>query len=250
VLLGGLPTVRASRQDLAETMVRDCLAARHVPRPPRIVFSSNGQGIALAGLDGGFHDMMLMADIIHADGMSVVFASKWLTPTPLPERIATTDFFHDAARAAERERLRFFMLGAEEGVSRLAYDNARRRYPRIKWVGRLNGYSGLSDEDICAMIRERRPDVVWVALGKPHQEEFCIRNRQLLVGVGWLKTCGGLFDFLADRRVRAPGWMQQAGLEWLFRAAQEPRRLGMRYLTTNLQAIWFLARRSGMEGGP
>lgn len=245
VTLGDLPTIRATRLELAQIMVRDCMSARGKSDLPRLVFSSNGQGLALAGKDASFRKTMLEADIIHADGMSVVATSRLLTKTPLPERIATTDFFHDAARAAERSGLRFFMLGGEEEINREAYENVQNLYPNLKLVGRLDGYSKLSDDEICAQIVEAQPDVLWVALGKPSQEEFCVRNREKLAGVGWLKTCGGLFDFLADRRVRAPVWMQNMGLEWLFRTLQEPQRLGLRYLTTNFQAAWLLARRSG-----
>src|SRR3546814_1845009 len=67
---------------------------------------------------------------------------------------------------------------------------------------------------------------------------WSIDNRERLRGAAWIKTCGGLYAFLAARRRRAPLWMQHAGLEWAFRAAQEPSRLGWRYLMTNPHAMW------------
>src|SRR5690606_8727143 len=102
VMVGGFTTISCTRSELAELMVEECLEARDQGDSwlPRLVFSSNGQGIALAGRSPRFMEVMSEADIVHADGMPVVFASK-MTVAPLPERIPTTDFFHDAARAAE-----------------------------------------------------------------------------------------------------------------------------------------------------
>nr|MBS1901050.1 WecB/TagA/CpsF family glycosyltransferase [Actinomycetota bacterium] len=244
VLVGGFTTISCSRAELAELLLTDALAARAQGDAwlPQLVFSSNGQGIALAGTSPEFMTVMSAADIVHADGMPVVFASK-MTPAPLPERIPTTDFFHDAARIAEPNGLRFFMLGATEAQNAAAVDAIHEAYPHLDIVGRHHGYFGEDqDEAICAMIRESRADVVWIALGKPRQEEWCLRNRERLRGVAWLKTCGGLYAFLAGDVPRAPEWMQKAGLEWLFRLLDDPQRLAWRYLTTNPYAFYRLAR--------
>lgn len=225
-------------------MVEDCLHAKGERGAwlPKLVFSSNGQGLALAGRDPSFMDVMLRADIIHADGMPVVFASK-LTSAPLPERIPTTDFFHDAARAAESSGLKFFMLGGKEEQNDAAVAAIRKMYPALRIVGRHHGYFGDDeDEAVCTMVRESQADVLWVGLGKPRQEVWCLRNRARLQGVGWLKTCGGLYAFLAGDVPRAPMWMQRMGLEWLFRMMDDPKRLTMRYLSTNPYALYRLLR--------
>ena len=243
VMVGGFRTTSVTRQELASKMVSDCVLARGDPALlPKLVFSSNGQGIALAGRDSAFAEAMNGADIIHADGMPVVFASK-RTKHPLPERIATTDFFHDAALAASENDLSFYILGATEAQNAAAVLRIKELYPKVRIVGRHNGYFSDDESDrICAEIREARPDVLWVALGKPRQEFWCIQNRERLRGVGWVKTCGGLYAFLVGEVPRAPDWAQKAGLEWLFRALQEPRRLGWRYLTTNPYAAYRLLR--------
>ncbi len=246
VLVGGLETVSLSRRALAEAMVHDCMTARRAGNDwlPKLVFSSNGQGVALAAEDAAFLKAMATADIIHADGMPVVFASK-LTRHPLPERIATTDFFHDAAEAATEHKLKFFMLGATEAQNEAAVRSISRMYPSLKIVGRRNGYfTEAEDEDVCAEVRASGADVLWVALGKPKQEFWSVRNRHRLAGVGWVKTCGGLYAFLAGDAPRAPQWMQSLGLEWLYRGLQEPRRLGTRYLVTNPYAFYQLVRRT------
>ena len=246
VRLGGLDVARVTGEQLARIMVRDCMAARSTDPgcEPRLVFSCNGQGVALAGRDVAFRRAMGEADIIHADGMSAVLASK-LTAKPLPERVATTDFFHDAARAAISADLKFFIFGGREEVNKSACAAMRRQYPSLRIVGRAHGYHAPSeDERICELIRASGADVVWVGLGKPRQEAWCVRNRQRLRGIGWLKTCGGLYAFLTGDVPRAPGWMRRTGLEWLYRTWKEPRRLGVRYLATNPLALYLFLTKS------
>jgi len=249
VRIGGFMTIAATRQQLADLMVEHCLAARaqsHAPLAPKLVFSSNGQGIAYAGENAEFARAMAQADVIHADGMSVVNASRVLTRTPLPERVATTDFFHDAATAALKAGLRFYVLGGKESQNREATEAMQRLYPGLQIAGRRNGYFNPDeDADVCKGIVDSGADVLWVGLGKPKQELWSVANRERLRGVGWLKTCGGLYSFLAGDSPRAPGWMQAAGLEWLYRASLEPRRLGPRYLLTNPQSIYRMVRYSG-----
>ncbi|MEZ0474015.1 WecB/TagA/CpsF family glycosyltransferase [Luteimonas sp. B3_2_R+30] len=244
VRVGGLATASVTRRQLADCMVQDCMAARNDRERwlPKVVLSSNGQGIALAGRDPAFAGAMAQADIIHADGMPVVLASR-LTRHPLPERIATTDFFHDAAHAAERHGLRFYILGAKEQQNRAAVEAIQRLYPKVEIVGSRDGYFASDQDDaVCEEIRRSRADVLWVALGKPRQEYWAIRNRRNLQGVGWIKTCGGLYAFLAGDAPRAPLWMQKLGLEWLFRALDDPKHLLWRYVITNPVAAYRLVR--------
>ncbi|WP_395341913.1 WecB/TagA/CpsF family glycosyltransferase [Ningiella sp. W23] len=243
-VVGGMETVCVSNTALAEKMVNDCLAARETKQRAKVVFSSNGQGIALFGSDPSFQSTMKSADIIHADGQSVVFASKLLCKNTIPERIATTDFFHDAARAAQESGLTFYMFGATEQENKIAVENIKSAYPNLKIVGRRNGYFSKEEEsEIIDEINELKPDVVWVALGKPMQEFWCMKMRSEL-NVGWLKTCGGLYAFLAGSVSRAPKWMQNAGLEWVFRMLNEPRKYFWRYLITNPKAIFYMLTNS------
>ena len=246
VTVGGLKTAILTRRGLAEIMAHDCMKAREAGSAwkPRLVFSSNGQGIVLAARDPAFAEAMGEADIVHADGMSVVFASRLLGKDALPERIATTDFIFDACDMAERHGLSFYFLGGREEDNSRAVEWVKSCYPRVKIAGRHHGY--FTEDQVDRIIEEiaaAKPDVVWVGLGKPRQEFFAIRLRERLPGVGWIKTCGGMFDYYSGRSPRAPLWMQKAGLEWFFRALQEPR-LAWRYLTTNLAAAYLLLTRT------
>ena len=247
VNLGGWPVVRLDREEFARLMRDDSLLVRSsIPKPlPRLVFDINGQGLSLARTDSSYLRAMRAANYIHADGQPLVFASRWLSSAALPERISTTDFFHDAAQVAQQEGLKFYLLGASEEMNRLAAEKTQRLYPNLQLVGRRGGYFDESEEeDICQDIVASGTDVLWVGLGKPKEQLFCVRNRERLSGVGWLKTCGGLFDFLGGRNKRAPQWMQDAGLEWLYRLAMDPRRFFWRYLTTNIHATYLLLTRS------
>lgn len=188
----------------------------------------------------------MRADGIHADGMPHVFVSQLMSDTPLPERVATTDLFFDVAGEAERRGASMFMLGAAAPVNEAAANLVRQRFPSLKLVGARDGYFSLEEEEaVCADIVAKAPDVLWVSMGVPREQAFVARNRHRLKGVGLIKTSGGLFDFVSGTRRRAPAWMQAFGLEWLWRAALEPRRLGSRYLRTNPYALYLLLTRSG-----
>lgn len=246
ITIGGIQTARVTRRDLAALMLRDFALARSgLLALPKVVVASNGASIAAYHRDAAFRDLLRQADLIDADGMPLVMASRLLCGKPLAERVATTDFIHDAAAAAAAHGVRFYFLGAAAGVAEQAADRLRAFYPALQIVGVRHGYFAREDEDeICAEIRARGTDVLWVGLGTPRQEAFAIRNRPLLAGLTWVRTCGGMFDHCSGRFPRAPVWMQNIGFEWLFRAALEPTRLGRRYLFTNPSALYHLVTKT------
>jgi len=210
------------------------------------VLSANGQVVATCLIEPEFKAIVEQADFIDADGQPLVMASRLWCKNPLPERVATTDFFHDAAKVAEERGLRFYFLASTHERIRHAVDVIRRSYPRLEICGYRDGYFSQEQEsEVIEQVRAAAPDVLWVGLGAPKQEVFVIRNRDALRGVGWIKTCGGLFDYFSPEIKRAPAWMQASGLEWLFRALQEPKKYGRRYLTTNPPAAWALLTQTG-----
>ncbi|MFZ3482961.1 WecB/TagA/CpsF family glycosyltransferase [Sphingomonas sp. 3-13AW] len=244
--IGGMKIARLRREELAALMVSDVERARSGKRAlPRIVTSANGSVIAAYNRDPAYRQLMDGADLIDADGMPIVFASRLYCREPLEERIATTDFLLDAASLAARTDIRFFFLGSRPGVAARAAEHLRSRFPGLKVVGVRHGFfPPEAAEEICARIRASGADVLWVGMGSPVQERFAVDHRHLLGGVAWIRTCGGLFDHYGGGVSRAPRWMQTAGLEWLYRAAREPVRLGWRYLVTSPLAIYYLATRT------
>jgi exopolysaccharide biosynthesis WecB/TagA/CpsF family protein len=236
--------------DLVRAMHSNVLNARRSGRPslPRLVFSVNGQAVSMYHRNADFRAMFDQADVLHADGMSVVRAARWLTKRGLPERVATSDLFHHAARMAASCGISFFLLGGTEATLCRAAERIRARYPTLDLRGWRAGYFADEDtKDVLREIRAAQPDILWVGLGRPKQEAFCVRHRDALRGVTWLKTCGGLFKFLSGEMVRAPPWIQSLGLEWAHRLALEPKRLWWRYASTNVDSIWLMARHTADE---
>ncbi len=244
-LLGRLPITQTDMKTSARGFVAEALAHRGSGRRPFYSTSANGQVLALCGKDPDFVRLMMKADQIHADGMPMVLYSRLFSARPLPERVATTDLVHEVARLAEQQGLSFYFLGASEEINAKAVEAMRKAYPKLAFAGRRNGYFSRDEEaGVVEAINAAKPDILWIGLGVPLEQQFIERNIDRLNGVGVVKTSGGLFDFISGKNPRAPQWMQDAGLEWVYRAMREPRRLGMRYLTTNPQAIGALIRHS------
>jgi exopolysaccharide biosynthesis WecB/TagA/CpsF family protein len=245
--VGGLPIAAIDRRRSAELMVEIALARRAAATAPAVITSANGQVISMCAADPAARELFLAADLIHADGMPLVFASRWKSRRPLPERVATTDLFHDVAAVAQARDASFYLLGGSRDVIATAVRKVREQYPRLRIAGFRHGYSRREgDEDaVIAGIEAARPEILWIGMGAPLELAFALRNRERLRHVGLIKTSGGLFDFLAQKNSRAPDWMQAAGLEWLYRLALEPRRLFLRYLTTNPHALYVLLTARG-----
>lgn len=244
-ILGRLPIVRADMATSADGFIRTALQHRHDGGRPFYSTSANGQVIALYAQNPEFRVLMDEADQIHADGMPMVWFSNRYSKHPVPERVATTDLVHAVAERAQEAGVSFYFLGGSEEVNAKAVENMRTAYPNLIFAGRRNGYFKQSEEDaVIADIVQARPDILWVGLGIPLEQQFVSRNIDRLRGVGIIKTSGGLFDFISGRNPRAPAWMQNVGLEWAYRMYLEPRRLAMRYLKTNPLAIHALLRHS------
>jgi N-acetylglucosaminyldiphosphoundecaprenol N-acetyl-beta-D-mannosaminyltransferase len=245
--IGGLPIAVIDRAQSAELMVDAALERRDSGRPPLVFTSANGQVLSMCAREPHVRDLILDADLIHADGMPMVFVSRLFHRTPLPERVATTDLFHDVARVAQARGATVYLLGAAKAVMSQATQHIRALYPDLKIVGADGGYLRREgdEERIIAEINAAKPDILFLGLGAPGEQWFATRYRDRLHGVGLIKTCGGLFDFLSGKSRRAPNWMQRAGLEWAYRIYLEPRRLAGRYLMTNPHAMFLLLTRTG-----
>lgn len=239
VVVGGIPVAPLSTPQWVELMLSDCAAARAGLQRPRYHGAINGNAVSAFATNQTFRDALSSADAVAADGVPVMWAAKYLAGRSIPDRAATTDLFHPLAAAAQEHGLSMYFLGATAEENTAAVAAVRKLYPTLKIAGARDGYFSPEEEpDMVSAIAALRPDILWVALGLPREDQFVIRNMAALQGVGWIKTCGGLFNFLSNSRSRAPLWMQRNGLEWLYRTALEPRRLFWRYATTNVHAVW------------
>ena len=203
--------------------------------------------------DPRLRDDVLASDIVLADGMSLVWASR-LIGQPLPERVAGIDLmFRLLERAAEKGH-RVFCLGATAEVLDAAVRNFRAMYPALVIAGTQHGYFSAAEEaGVAQAIAASRADIVFIAMTSPRKEQFLAQwSRSLDVPV-W-HGVGGSFDVAAGKVERAPVLWQRLGLEWLYRVKQEPRRLWKRYLVTNtlfVRAVfveWLAQRRPRVAG--
>lgn len=242
--IGGLRLAVLDREQTAEFMVEAVYPSRRANRPLYLT-SANGEVLSRCSTEPMTDRLFRTADLINADGQPLVMVSRLRSPNPLPERVATTDLFHDVARKAEELGLTFYLFGANEAENKAAIANVRRAYPALKIVGHSHGY--LRGDALRAKVDEINalaPDFLWVALGVPYEQAFVDEFMPRLGNVGVIKTSGGLFNFLSGSRPRAPKWMQIVGLEWAWRLWLEPRRLFWRYLTTNPHALYLLFNRT------
>lgn len=242
VVIGGVPVDRYTRAEWVRTLLEDWRAKSG----PKVVTTANGQVLSLFAVDSAYREAVLSADHVAPDGMSIVRAAKRWTRRPLAERVATTDWFHDAAEAAVEHGMKFYLLGAQQEVIERAAERAVQLHPGLQIVGVRNGY--FTDAELPAIAEEIRAsgaDVLWLGVGNPRQVIVGHKLKALSPQLTWIRTCGGLFDFLAGDKPRAPMLLQKMGFEWLWRAVLEPRRLLWRYVTTNIHSLYLMATRSG-----
>lgn len=239
-LVGG---ARVARLDLDETarLMLDLARAPARAKGPLYLTSVNGEVLARRRFAPDFARLIDCADLISADGQPLVVATRLLAEKALPERVATTDLYPVVARLAQEQGVSFYLLGASEGVNRATFEATRRDFPRLDIRGRSHGFlRGAALETKLDEINALAPDILWLALGVPLEQQFVRDHAHRLTNVKIIKTSGGLFDFVAGVKKRAPQWMQKVGLEWAFRLWLEPRRLLRRYLTTNPIAAFLL----------
>lgn len=170
-------------------------------------------------------------DIINIDGMGVVWGARALG-YDIPERVAGVDLFHNLIAMSAKNDFPVFLLGAKEEVVSEVKDKLSILYPNIKVAGYHHGYFWNNEEDVVNQIKQSGARLLFVAITSPKKENFINKWKDQL-GVDFVMGVGGTFDVVAGKVKRAPVWMQKAGLEWLYRVIQEPRRMWKRYLITN-----------------
>ncbi len=198
---------------------------------PHQIATANVDFVTHALHDPELHRILCECSLVLPDGMPVVWASK-LLGRPLKERVTGADLVPLIAEASARHGYRIYLLGAAEPVMRRAVIQLRKTYPGVH----IAGYSSppwrpvdkMDHEEMLRGIEAAAPDILLVAFGNPKQERWLYMHRNRL-RVPVMMGVGASLDMIAGAVRRAPRWMQKSGLEWLFRAGQEPRRLFPRY---------------------
>jgi len=225
------------------------LAERAIDTRERLMIGVvNAAKIVKMRRDEGLRRAVLGSDLILADGMAVVWASKFMR-TPLPERVAGIDLMLELFALAERRSFKIFLLGAKPEIVAAVQQRLSEDYPNAKVVGAQDGYYAADEEaNVAERIRTSGADMLFVAMTSPRKEKFMSAWGDSL-HVPVCHGVGGAFDVYAGLVKRAPRAWQAVGMEWAYRVAQEPRRLGMRYLDTNTVFLSMVARASARRFG-
>jgi N-acetylglucosaminyldiphosphoundecaprenol N-acetyl-beta-D-mannosaminyltransferase len=199
---------------------------------PSFFITANLNYAMLADADGRLKRLNDRAAFILADGMPLVWWSR-LGSRPLPERVAGSDLIYGMCERAAKKGHRVYLLGGGPGVADEAAAALVKRYPGLQIAGTecppFRPLSAAEEQEQCARVQAARPDILFVAFGQPKGELWIADNLDRL-GVPVSVQVGASLDFVAGRVKRSPVWMRKTGLEWLYRLAQEPRRLAGRYL--------------------
>jgi len=221
----GVRVDRVSQQQALagiEQMLRQHRAGAR-PLPCQQVVTVNPEFVMAAQRRQDFRMAINAAALVLADGMGVVWATRFLGK-PAPERLTGTDLLPLLAKLCATCGYRLYLLGAAPGVAEVAALRLQDLAPELQIAGIYGGSPAVHEEDsIIERIREARADVLCVAYGAPCQELWICRNRSRLP-VALAIGVGGAFDFLSGRQRRAPRSMQRLGLEWVYRLYREPWR--------------------------
>lgn len=214
-------------------------------RTPEYVVTPNAMHILTLQKDAHFREIYRRAFLVVPDGVSLLWAAKFLN-TPLNGRVNGTDLFEKLCVVASKTGLKVFLLGGRPGAAEKAQETLEVRYPGLKIVGihcpPYNfEYQPEELELINAKIKAANPDLLFVGLGAPKQEKWIAASYQEIeVPISF--GIGVSFELVANMVSRAPVWMQKIGLEWLFRLIVEPGRLWKRYVIGNPLFIWLVLK--------
>jgi N-acetylglucosaminyldiphosphoundecaprenol N-acetyl-beta-D-mannosaminyltransferase len=197
------------------------------------IVTVNLENLRLASRSAQTRGLVSQADLVVADGQPLIWAAR-IQGTPLPARVAGSNLIWSLSAAAAGAGRSIFLLGGEPGAAEAAALALRARSPELSVAGVSCPPHGFERdvaerERIAREVSAAKPDVVFVGLGFPKQEQLIQELRSHLPGA-WFVGVGISISFAAGYVRRAPGWMQSLGLEWAHRLRQEPRRLASRYL--------------------
>lgn len=210
---------------------------------PAYIVTPNAQHINNFQRDALFREIYSKAFLAVPDGMSLVWAAKFLQ-TPVKGKVSGSNLFEKLCEIGASKPLKIFLLGGRPQAADRAAQVLEHRYPGLDIAGTYCPPHGFErDRQELATIDRKilaaAPDILFVGLGSPKQEKWIYANYQHLkvpVSIG----VGISFEFVAGMVKRAPRWMQKSGLEWLFRLIVEPRRLWKRYVLGNPAFIWLI----------
>jgi len=186
------------------------------------IVAINPEKILKARKDSNLKELLNSATYQIPDGIGVIYASK-IQKGKIKSRVTGIDCMEMLCELSNKKGYKIFMYGAKEKVIIKAKEKLEEKYPKIKIVGTINGYEP-DNEKIIKAINKSKADIIFVAMGSPKQELWITNNMDKLC-VKIYQGVGGSFDVLSGNIKRAPKWIQDNGLEWLYRLVKEPKRI-------------------------
>ncbi len=207
----------AKKEKLIEEIFQD-----YVNKKQSIIFSINPE-IIINNYKNTIYKEKLNAEKYQIpDGIGIVYASK-INNGNIKERIAGIDFMYNIIEESIKYNAKIFLYGAKEGIIENAKEQLQSKYKDVNIVGVCNGY--IDEENAIQQINKTNPDILFIGIGSPKQENFIFKNKDKLKNVRIIMPVGGSFDVVSNTLKRAPNWMIKINLEWLYRLIKQPKRI-------------------------
>jgi len=206
----------------------------------KLGFFVNVNSVNLSFDDKSFLQTINAAERVFADGSGVRLGARHIG-VALKDNINGTDLLPRLCEQAQKQSLSIFLLGAEPGLAKKSAQKLQSQYPNLKISGCHHGYfekEGPQSDDVVNLINKSNTDILLTGFGSPVQEHWLSQNKDKL-DVRTAMAVGGLFDFFSGSVARAPLWMREIGMEWVWRLLQQPTNKWRRYVLGN---PWFLYR--------
>ncbi len=191
---------------------------------PHMIVTADASMIARAQEDDELKTIINEADLVTPDGSGIIKGARILG-TPLIERVSGVDLAKELCRMSAEQGFSIYFLGAEPGIAEAAAENLAKTFPGMKIAGTHDGYFKQDrDAEIAGLVKASGAKALLVAMGIPRQEKFIKRYMQemgICVAIG----VGGSFDVFSGKVKRAPVWIQNHGLEWLYRLIKDPSKI-------------------------
>jgi len=216
--------------------LNECIAKAVDQGERWIIANHNLHSVYLYHRDPKMRAFFAKAQVVHIDGMSLVYWARVLGyPVTKQHRVTYVDWVHPLMATAAAEGWRVFYLGGKPGVAARAAEKLRQQYPGLVLETRHGYFTPEENDAVLEEITRFQPHVLMVGMGMPRQEHWVLDNLER-ISANAILTAGACFDYVAGVIPTPPRWMGRMGLEWLYRLWSEPRRLARRYLLEP----WFL----------
>lgn len=217
-----IPFLNLSKEEYISTVKKRLLSQEKT-----VIFTPNPQMLLGAKKDKEIRKILQKSDINLPDGSGIIIASKLLR-SPIKETVCGIDFAEAILSIAQEQGLSVFLLGGKEGRADEAKEALKNKFPSLNICGTHHGYfkkQGKENEAVIGKLKTVSPDIIFVCFGFPEQEKWIVENIDHLPSCKLAMGLGGSIDVWSGHVKRAPKLFRKMRLEWLWRAAREPRRM-------------------------